>query len=68
MDGFEELERYGRPYWKCSTCEFASAIRGQVEMHVRDHIPHPVLADLMAAQAAPTEAPAAASRPRKSKE
>lgn len=55
----DELERYGRPYWKCQNCEYGSFIKSSTEAHIRDHEVRPTLESL-AAESAPVEAPAPA--------
>jgi hypothetical protein len=59
----DELSRYGTSYWQCRTCEYGSMIRSSVEAHLRDHEPRPTLDELLAARAAPEEAPAPAPTP-----
>jgi hypothetical protein len=63
MDGYEELERLGQPYWQCSTCPYGSMNRSLTEAHVRDHAPRVTLEERLAAEQAPAEAPVVASPP-----
>ena len=49
-------ERMGQPYFQCSDCAYATFNRDYADAHVRDHIPHPTLDEVMAAAAAPESA------------